>query len=697
MEIKSYFKVSLKAQDWKPSIKEVSYQGADWETYTWLQFEWYASTKDIDRTNDVVLPWAFKKSIEMYMENPIIFLQHDADKPIGSVISASIDDNWLFIVWIVKSDKDNIFQDLRTGVIKTMSFGYRVNKYEQKEKEEKNKTTYYYEIQELELFEVSLVSVPMNPKAKIKSKEELLGKNLSDEEYAKYFQVNKNDEYSLFKSISDVMSKYTETLEDVEEDDIDIEEAQETIEELQTEAIDELKKKWIQLAEWMKTMSFDCEIKKLDVPELYKNKIPLWAIYFEWVVSDETVNRYWEKVLSSAFKWQMKKFIKNGVILNGHNSDEPIGLPLRVKINQKNQVEVGGYVFDEYTENRVSKWLYRWLSIWFIPTEWVWEDKTTGEQISHKEFLKLISKAETFEEFFEILDKYMFVITKLDWLEYSFVTTPANKGTTIKLDYIECKQEYKDKLSLWIDKKDIDTKEEKMQLDPVVEIEPTKKPKEEPKEEVEDKPKEEVEDKLEPQGETPIDTVDENEINDIETQDQPQTQEEEKPNEIEEWKEKEEVVEEVVDNPKIPENDDWEIVDTEDDETETSENEEEWIVYDVLEERVNDIEKSFNKSIAEIGEKFKNVEWLELLVKEVKETFDTSIKEFVKEQNEFRDEVEEVVAWCIDLVNVLATNFKNFCIDGWLAYTEHTETAKEKKEKELMKSPLAKTLEQIKG
>jgi hypothetical protein len=124
-----------------------------------------------------------------------------------------------------------------------MSFGYRVNKYEQKEKEEKNKTTYYNEIQELELFEVSLVSVPMNPKAKIKSKEELLGKNLSDEEYAKYFQVNKNDEYSLFKSISDVMSKYNETLEDVEEDDIDIEEAQETIEELQTEAIDELKKK----------------------------------------------------------------------------------------------------------------------------------------------------------------------------------------------------------------------------------------------------------------------------------------------------------------------------------------------------------------------------------------------------------------------------------------------------------------------
>jgi len=48
----------------------------------------------------------------------------------------------------------------------------------------------------------------MNPKAKIKSKEELLGKNLSDKEYAKYFQINKDEEYTLFKSISDVMLKF---------------------------------------------------------------------------------------------------------------------------------------------------------------------------------------------------------------------------------------------------------------------------------------------------------------------------------------------------------------------------------------------------------------------------------------------------------------------------------------------------------
>jgi len=36
----------------------------------------------------------------------------------------------LYVKGIVKTDKDNIFQDLRTGVIKTMSFGYRITEYE---------------------------------------------------------------------------------------------------------------------------------------------------------------------------------------------------------------------------------------------------------------------------------------------------------------------------------------------------------------------------------------------------------------------------------------------------------------------------------------------------------------------------------------------------------------------------------------
>lgn len=692
MEIKSYFKVSLKWRDWKPSIKEVSYQWADWETYTWLQFEGYASTKDMDRTNDVVVPGAFQKSINQYMENPIIFLQHNSALPIGSVIEASIDDNGLFIVGIVKSDKENIFQDLRTGVIKTMSFWYRVNKYEQQEKKENSKTIYYNEIQELELFEISLVSVPMNPKAKIKSKEELLGKNLTDEEYAKYFQINKDEEYTLFKSISDVMWKFIKKKEEeIDTEEVTTEEVQEVVEELEVKTFDDLKKKSFVKnisgqIEWVKTLDIDCNVKKLDIPDLYKDKIPLWAIYFEWVVSDETVNRYWEKVKNSAFVWQINKFLKNGIILNWHNSDEPIGIPLRVKI-EDNQVKVGWYVFDEYTENRVSKGLYRWLSIWFIPTEWVWEDKETWEELSHKDFLKKLNEAETFEEWFAILDKYMFVITKLDWLEYSFVTTPANKWTTIKLDYIDWQKEYIDRYKLLpIEKKDDETpietvdetpkideevidptieptEEEKMQIEPVVEVEPTKKPKEEIVEE--DKP-EEVEQPKEEEVETPKE----------------ETPEEEK---------------ETIETPEIPENNDWDIVDEPKEEVATPENEVETPANDPLEEKVDEIEKSFTKSIDEINNRYKNVEWLDTLVKEIKSSMETSIKELKAEQSQFQKDVSQVIEWCVDIVNTLAKNFKNFCIDWGLQYTEAKETVKEKKEKELLETPLAKTLSQLKS
>ena len=892
MEIKSYFKVSLKWRDGKPSIKEVSYQGADWETYNGLQFEWYASTKDMDRTNDVVVPWAFQKSLNQYMENPIIFLQHNNTLPIGNVIEASIDDSWLFVKGIVKADKENIFQDLRTGVIKTMSFWYRVTVHEQKEKKEWNKTIYYNEIQELELFEISLVSVPMNPKAKIKSKEELLGKNLSDKEYAKYFQINKDEEYTLFKSISDVMLKFkNNVIEDTKQatlnskwkanakthinagdydatsdwsfsaddwnkllwdngddwanyakwflwinssqpddtkahykypfgkndkvyrswltaisqrawqqheteimdtaqalvDMIDKKEENKSI-DIEIKTFDDLKKKSIWDMCWMKTMQFDYEIKKIDIPNLYKDKIPLGAIYFEWVVSDETVNRYWEKVLNSAFKWQINKFIKNWVILNWHNSDEPIGIPLRVKISGW-QVQVWGYVFDEYTDNRVSKWLYRGLSIWFMPTEWVWEDKETEEQITDKEFKKLISEIETFKEFLALLDKYMFVITKLDWLEYSFVTTPANKWTTIKLDYIEWKNEFIDKLRanpLLLNIKDVDmemkpyenehscrlrdpadfedwsfkrikrksddkeysvimwklkwedtmteqayrynkdvwteteaknhckdhdwsfeaatwkecipckkkkedktpietvdkvedkpekiidgakpNEEEKMQIEPIVEIE---KPKEETPEVEEEKPAE-------------IPTADVTEV-----VDEVDKEKEEEP------KKEEEQPKETIETPEIPENNGWDAIDTEIPKETPAENAEQ-PKETVSEERVDEIEKNFTKSIDEISNRFKNVEWLTPLVKEMKGVMETSIKELKSEQDKFKNEVWQVVSWCVDVVNVLAKNFKNFCINGGLQFTEHTETKQEKKEKQLLETPLAKTLERIK-
>ena len=255
-KLQSFFKMSLKQEDNKPSITEVTYKGADWNTYTWLQFEWYASTKDLDRGRDVTMPEAFKNSIEQFMENPIIFLQHDANKAIGSIIEATIDDVWLYVKGIVKTDKDNIFQDLRTGVIKTMSFGYRITEYETIDTPD----GVYWQINWLELFEVSLVSVPMNPKAKIKSKEELLGKWLNDEEYASNFQITKNDEYTFYKSIEDLRIKSEDLVEEEEiiEEKEEIKEETTEVEEKNTETEEK---------EEEKTVETDTEVENKEIEE----------------------------------------------------------------------------------------------------------------------------------------------------------------------------------------------------------------------------------------------------------------------------------------------------------------------------------------------------------------------------------------------------------------------------------------------
>lgn len=216
--LKSFFKMQLKKENWTPSIREVTYKWADWEEHVWLEFEWYASTKHVDRGHDIVEPTAFKKTMKTFMENPQIFLQHDSNKPIWSITQYNIDDAGLFVKGIVKIDTDNVFQKLRTGVIKTMSIWFRIKKYETKTEDDIR----YWIIQEIELFEISLVSVPMNPKAKIKSMEDI-PEDASDEEYKEFFQVDKEDDFPLYKSVEITLEKAEEAEEENEESNEEVE------------------------------------------------------------------------------------------------------------------------------------------------------------------------------------------------------------------------------------------------------------------------------------------------------------------------------------------------------------------------------------------------------------------------------------------------------------------------------------------
>lgn len=147
------------------SVKEI----IDGENKSY-EIEWYASTKDKDRMNDVVEPTAFEETLKQYMTNPIVLLQHDMDKPIGNVIEASIDDKGLSIKAKITEDTDWVFSKLKNGVLRTFSIWYSVKDYETIENVDAEwKYSYTNVIKALELFEISLVSVPANPFALVKS------------------------------------------------------------------------------------------------------------------------------------------------------------------------------------------------------------------------------------------------------------------------------------------------------------------------------------------------------------------------------------------------------------------------------------------------------------------------------------------------------------------------------------------------
>ena len=149
----------------KKSVKEIT----DGENKAY-EIEWYASTKDKDRMNDIVKPTAFENTLKQYMTNPIVLLQHDMDKPIWNVTEASIDDKGLFIKAKITEDTDWVFSKLKNWVLRTFSIWYRVKDYETQENVDAEwNYTFTNLIKELELFEISLVSVPANPFALVKS------------------------------------------------------------------------------------------------------------------------------------------------------------------------------------------------------------------------------------------------------------------------------------------------------------------------------------------------------------------------------------------------------------------------------------------------------------------------------------------------------------------------------------------------
>ncbi len=121
--------------------------------------EGYANTSTKDRVGDIVQPEAFTKSLPTYLKNPVLLANHDWNDPCGVVQSAEITDKGLFVKARISDTREDIKTLVREGCLRTFSIGY--NELDA----DYNEDTKTKVVKELELLEISIVTVPANAEA----------------------------------------------------------------------------------------------------------------------------------------------------------------------------------------------------------------------------------------------------------------------------------------------------------------------------------------------------------------------------------------------------------------------------------------------------------------------------------------------------------------------------------------------------
>ncbi len=136
----------------------------------------YASTNDIDRGGDIILPEAWRKGgLDNFSNNPILLFNHNYNSPIGFVSDFSVDEKGLKIVAKISKHAKEIYGLVKDGVLRTFSIGAGIRDADY------NKKTDGFVIKDAELYEISVVSVPMNQSAVFSVK-----KSLNEEDFKKF-------------------------------------------------------------------------------------------------------------------------------------------------------------------------------------------------------------------------------------------------------------------------------------------------------------------------------------------------------------------------------------------------------------------------------------------------------------------------------------------------------------------------------
>lgn len=118
--------------------------------------EGYANTTSTDRSGDVITAEAWNKGLANYLKNPIILAYHDHDEPIGRMTEHRVDANGLWVKARISAAAEDVFNLVKDGILTAFSVGFYIKDAEY------NNLLDLFIIKELELIEISVVSVPCN-------------------------------------------------------------------------------------------------------------------------------------------------------------------------------------------------------------------------------------------------------------------------------------------------------------------------------------------------------------------------------------------------------------------------------------------------------------------------------------------------------------------------------------------------------
>ena len=170
-----------------------------------VTIEGYASTNDVDRHGDIVPASVWEAGIANYLKNPVILAYHDHAEPVGRMTEHRVDEKGLFVKARISAAAEDVFNLVKDGVLTAFSIGFRIVDAEY------NSALELFVVKELELHEISVVSVPANQNTLFS-----LSKAFSTAEEFKSFKMqfaNPSDSAKGLEASGDAKSDITKELE----------------------------------------------------------------------------------------------------------------------------------------------------------------------------------------------------------------------------------------------------------------------------------------------------------------------------------------------------------------------------------------------------------------------------------------------------------------------------------------------------